>query len=184
MADKRGEIEKVATQAIKREGFRSMSFRTLADEVGVKSSSVHYHFPTKDDLAEAVIRSYTQAFRESLQAIDRRESSLIDKIDAFNGLFAEVVAHDDICLCGMMAAEVSSLNDSARAALRGFFATSEAWLESVFETHAAELDSPLSAQELARVFLAGLEGATLIDRVDAGRDRLAAYRALTRALVV
>ncbi len=183
MADKRGEIEKVATQAIKREGFRSMSFRTLADEVGVKSSSVHYHFPTKDDLAEAVIRSYTQAFRDALHAIDRRQSSLVDKIDAFNELFADVVSQDDICLCGMMAAEVSSLNDSARAALKNFFATSEAWLESVFEAHAGELDSPLSAEELARIFLAGLEGATLIDRVHSGGDRLAAYRALTRALV-
>lgn len=183
MADKRGEIEKVATQAIKRDGFRSMSFRTLADEVGVKSSSVHYHFPTKDDLAEAVIRGYTQAFREALQAIDRRESSLVDKIDAFNELFAEVVSHDDICLCGMMAAEVSSLSDSARTALKDFFAACEAWLESVFEAHAAELDDTLSARELARIFLAGLEGATLIDRVDSGRDRLAAYRALTRALV-
>lgn len=183
MADKRGEIEKAATQAIKREGFRSMSFRTLADEVGVKSSSVHYHFPTKDDLAEAVIRGYTQGFREALEAIDRRESLLIDKIDAFIELFAEVVSHDDICLCGMMAAEMSSLNDSARAALKDFFAAGEAWLESVFEAHAAELDSPLSAEELARIFLAGLEGATLIDRVNSGRERLAAYRALTRALV-
>ena len=183
MADKRGEIEKVATQAIKREGFRSMSFRTLADEVGVKSSSVHYHFPTKDDLAEAVIRGYTQAFGEALRAIDRRESSLVDKIDAFNELFAEVVAHDDICLCGMMAAEVSSLNDSARAALRDFFKASEAWLEGVFAAHIEDLNSPLAPEELARVFLAGLEGATLIDRVDSGQDRLAAYRALTRALV-
>ena len=183
MADKRGEIEKVATQAIKREGFRSMSFRTLADEVGVKSSSVHYHFPTKEDLAEAVIRSYTQAFGDALKAIDHSESSLVGKIDAFNELFAAVVAHDDICLCGMMAAEVSSLNDSARAALKDFFRTSEGWLENVFEAHASELDSPLSAKELARVFLAGLEGATLIDRVDSGDDRLAAYRALTRALL-
>lgn len=160
-----------------------MSFRTLADEVGVKSSSVHYHFPTKDDLAEAVIRSYTRAFSDALDGIDRRESSLVEKIDAFNELFADVVSHDDICLCGMMAAEVSSLNDSAKAALKGFFSTSEEWLKSVFQSHAEELKSPLSAEELARIFLAGLEGATLIDRVESGSDRLAAYRALTRALV-
>ncbi len=183
MADKRGEIEKVATQAIRRDGFKSVSFRTLADEVGVKSSSVHYHFRTKDDLAEAVIRSYTEAFSDALEAIDRRETTLVGKVDAFNALFADVVSHDDICLCGMMAAEVTSLGDAARSALREFFRVSEDWLESVFEAHAGELTSELSPGDLARIFLAGLEGATLVDRIDSRGDRLAAYRALTRALV-
>ncbi|MEL7448697.1 MAG: TetR/AcrR family transcriptional regulator, partial [Pseudomonadota bacterium] len=85
MADKREQIEQVATQAIKHEGIRSVSFRTLADEVGVKSSSVHYHFPTKDDLAEAVIRSYSQAFGEALRDISLQDTNLVDKIDAFTG---------------------------------------------------------------------------------------------------
>ncbi len=28
-------------------GFNGFSFREIADDVGIKSSSVHYHFPTK-----------------------------------------------------------------------------------------------------------------------------------------
>lgn len=183
MADKRGEIERAATRAIRRDGLRSVSFRTLADEVGVKSSSVHYHFRTKDDLAEAVIRSYTAAFREALGEIDGKESTLVGKIDAFNTLFAEVVANEDICLCGMMAAEVTSLDTAAQAALKDFFSISEAWLEQVFESHEAEIKGELSPRELAAIFMAGLEGATLVDRIDSGGDRLGAYRALTRALV-
>ncbi len=183
MADKRDEIEQVATRAIRRDGFRSVSFRTLADEVGVKSSSVHYHFRTKGDLAEAVIRSYTQAFREALEAIERKEATLVGKIDAFNALFADVVAHDDVCLCGMMAAEMTSLDPSAQAALREFFSISETWLEAQFSAHVADLKGGLTPRELASVFMAGLEGATLVDRVDGAGDRLAAYRALTRALV-
>ncbi|MEL7449848.1 MAG: TetR family transcriptional regulator C-terminal domain-containing protein, partial [Pseudomonadota bacterium] len=98
-------------------------------------------------------------------------------------LFAEVLDSDDICLCGMMAAEVASLKDPARAALKDFFATSERWLEDVFTAHQDELSSALSPQELARIFMSGLEGATLIERVDTGKDRLAAWKALTRALV-
>ena len=30
-------------------GFNGFSFREIAADVGVKSSSVHYHFPTKGD---------------------------------------------------------------------------------------------------------------------------------------
>ncbi len=183
MADKREQIERVATQAIKHEGIRSVSFRTLAEEVGVKSSSVHYHFPTKDDLAEAVIRSYSDAFGEALRNISRQDTDLVHTIDEFTGLFAEVLNNDDICLCGMMAAEVASLKAPARAALKDFFTTSERWLEELFAAHRDELTSALSPRELARIFMSGLEGATLIERVDAGKDRLAAWKALACALV-
>ncbi len=183
MADKRDQIEQVATRAIKQDGLRSVSFRTLADEVGVKSSSVHYHFPTKDDLAEAVIRGYSHAFSEALRDSSRQDSTLVEKIDAFTALFADVVENDELCLCGMMAAEVASLKAPARAALKDFFAASEQWLAGVFTAHRDELRTALSPQDLARIFMSGLEGAALIERVDAGRDRLAAYRALARALV-
>jgi TetR/AcrR family transcriptional regulator, transcriptional repressor for nem operon len=36
-------------------GFNGFSFREIADDVGIKSSSVHYHFPTKEKLAAAVV---------------------------------------------------------------------------------------------------------------------------------
>ena len=39
---------------------RGFSFRELAADVGVKSSSVHYHFPTKEALAAAVIRRWAE----------------------------------------------------------------------------------------------------------------------------
>ena len=41
-------------------GFGGFSHREIAAEVGVKSSSVHYHFPTKDKLAAAAVRRYTK----------------------------------------------------------------------------------------------------------------------------
>ena len=180
---KRSEIEQAATSAIKREGFKSVSFRTLAEQVAVKSSSVHYHFRTKDDLAEAVIRSYTEAFEAALHAIEQENETLLGKLDGFQDLFAEVVAQDDICLCGMMAAEVRSLGDGAKQALRAFFRISESWLEKTFAAHASELSGQLSAAELAGIFMAGLEGATLVDRVDGKVARLQAFRSLSRSLI-
>ncbi|RZN23188.1 TetR/AcrR family transcriptional regulator [Bradyrhizobium sp. Leo121] len=39
-------------------GFNGFSFREIADDVGIKSSSVHYHFPTKEKLAAAVVHRY------------------------------------------------------------------------------------------------------------------------------
>jgi len=37
-------------------GFTAMSFRDLACDVAIKSASMDYHFPTKHDLGEALVK--------------------------------------------------------------------------------------------------------------------------------
>ncbi len=182
MADKREQIEKAATDAIKRDGLRSISFRTLADEVGVKSSSVHYHFPTKSDLAQQVVSKYTDSFVDELTAIGRSQKTLVGKLDGLISLFEGVIDTQDLCLCGMMSAELTSLDGGTRGALKRFFRESEGWLEAAFAEHAQELSTELTPRQLATLFMAGLEGASLVDRVHDSRERLAAFRALARDL--
>ena len=49
-------------------GFGGFSFREIAADVGIKSSSVHYHCPTKQDLAAAIIRRWAE---HSFKVIDQ-----------------------------------------------------------------------------------------------------------------
>ncbi|MEL6447733.1 MAG: TetR/AcrR family transcriptional regulator [Pseudomonadota bacterium] len=183
MSDKREQLEAIATQAIQKDGVRSVSFRTLADAVGVKSASVHYHFPTKSDLTHAVVSTYTEAFVARLEALERKHRTLSGKLNAFIRIFDEVLADDDLCLCGMMAAELTSLDAATQHALKKFFSETEAWLERTIDAHRNELTAPLPGKHLAKVLMSGLEGAVLLDRVDGGDDRLRAMRALVRAVL-
>ena len=43
-----------AENSVRMRGYHAVSFRDLADELGIKSSSVHHYFPRKEDLAVAV----------------------------------------------------------------------------------------------------------------------------------
>lgn len=183
MTDKREQLEAIATKAIQRDGVRSVSFRTLADAVGVKSASVHYHFPTKSDLAHAVVSGYTTRFEERLESVARKHRTLAGKLNAFIKIFDEVLADDDLCLCGMMAAELTALDPATQQALKRFFREAEAWLETTIDAHADELASKMPGKHLAKVLMSGLEGAVLLDRVDGGDDRLKAMRALVKAIV-
>ncbi len=178
MADKRQQIEAAATDAIKKGGLSSVSFRTLADEVGVKSSSVHYHFPTKADLAEAVVRGYTDDFNGVLSNILREERNLRPRLYRLIEVFDDVNARDELCLCGAIAADAVSLDDATRRALRTFFRVTEAWLEALLDEAQDELRTELESAHIARVLMAGLEGAGLVDRAVGGTDHLEAYRRL------
>lgn len=183
MSARRDEITALATQAVQRSGLRSVSFRQLADEIGIKSSSVHYHFPTKPDLAEALIKEYTEGFLQLLQEIERTKVSLIDQLDALVEVFESVIKDQNLCLCGMMATDLTALDESARKALSEFFVLTESWLVQALDRHQPELKVPLSHEQLAQIFVSGLEGAMLLDRVDDDSKRLETIRALAHALI-
>ena len=44
----------LAEARIREAGYRGFSFRDLAAEIGIKSASVHHHFPTKAGMAGCV----------------------------------------------------------------------------------------------------------------------------------
>ena len=183
MAGKRDELERKAMQAVQRAGFARLSFRTLANEAGVKSSSVHYYFPEKADLANALIDAYTAQFEQRLGDIDAAGLRLLGKLDAFAGLFAEVLDADNMCLCGMMAAETENLSAESRQRLGRFFDRTEGWLRDVFREHQDELQVAMKPRQLALALMAALEGAVLVDRIGGSRQRLGAVRALIASWV-
>ena len=51
---------------IRQGGYHGFSFRNIADAVGIKSSSVHYHFETKEKLGIATTKRYADNFIQRL----------------------------------------------------------------------------------------------------------------------
>jgi len=183
LTDKRTQLKKVAADAVQRSGIQNLSFRTLADHVGVKSSSVHYYFPEKADLATSLIESYPNDFVEMLDAIDKKQMSLEDTLDAFVNIFRDVLKADKLCLCGMMAAEIAVLNDANKGLLSQYFTILENWLSKHFDNNKHQLIGDFQSSELARMVLSGLEGAILLDRVEGSQNRLNAQHDLIKVLI-
>ncbi len=106
------------------------------------------------------------------------------KLSAFTDLFEEAAQDDKLCLCGMLAAEMSSLDENCRSLLRGFFEQAEAWLAKILKQHKGELLNPMPIKQLAAVLMSGLEGALLLDRVHGAGNHLQAQRQLINSFAV
>ena len=52
---KREEIIQLADTLIRQKGYNAFSFYEISDKVGIKTASIHYHFPAKSDLGIAVV---------------------------------------------------------------------------------------------------------------------------------
>ena len=87
-------------------GYNATSFRDVASDVGVKSASVHYHFPQKEDLGAALMERYTKRQFETLEAATDGISDPAARIEALITLHSDAFAEGErICLCAMLSAE-------------------------------------------------------------------------------
>jgi AcrR family transcriptional regulator len=56
------EIARIATELFARDGYRAVGMRSIADAVGVRTSSLYHHFPSKEDLLFAISLDVTRDF--------------------------------------------------------------------------------------------------------------------------
>lgn len=153
-------------------GFNGFSFRDVAADVGIKSASIHYHYATKADLAEATAQSYREAFEDALSQIEA--DSAADMLRAYGGLFVTTLREQSrLCLGGMLAADVASLPDQVRNEVAKFFEAQSAWVENIVceGQTSGELRADLDAAKFAKMFVTSLEGAMMIARgIDQPQD--------------
>lgn len=119
MTDTTSAILDSAEKRIRSAGYSGFSFRDVAADVGIKASSVHYHFPAKEKLAAAVARRYTDRFFE---AVDAEVNDGVDVVAAWRDVFRMALRRDGrMCLCGALATTPHDIGDEVRLEVKRFF---------------------------------------------------------------
>jgi TetR/AcrR family transcriptional regulator, transcriptional repressor for nem operon len=147
-------------------GFNGFSYADVAAELDMTKAALHYHFPGKAELGRALIERYTERFAAALAEIDARIPDAPAKLDAYAGLYADVLRDRRMCLCGMLAAEYQTLPDPMRDAVIAFIDANEAWVAKVLSDGRRDGTIALAgpASDAARLIVSGLEGAMLVAR--------------------
>ena len=176
------EILDVAERMVQVRGFNGFSYADVAGELGVTTAALHYHFVSKAELGEALVARYATRFGEALAGIDARVDDPSAKLDAYAGLYHDVLRDQRMCLCGMLAADYQTLPPQMRGAVVRFFDDNEDWLVRVLEEgkRNGSMRFAGSAAEAAQMIVGGLEGAMLVARPYGDTDR---FRAAAARLV-
>lgn len=180
--DTASQVLDIAERLVQIRGFNGFSYADVAAELEVTKVALHYHFPTKAELGEALVARYAARFAGALAAVDTEVVEAPDKLDAYGSLYLEVLRGERMCLCGVLAAEYDTLPKPMQDAVVRFFDENEVWLTGVLEQGREEgtLQFTGTASEAARMIVSGLEGAMLVARSygDIARFQAAADRLL------
>ena len=142
-------------------GYSAFSFREIAKLIGIKSSSVHYHFPTKEDLGAALAKSYTESFLQALGSPEQLREQDIHPIEHYIASFRKALIEDQrMCLCGILGAELHSLPPQVMEETKQFFLANLSWLERAYTLLGEEQAHARAIQTLSM-----LEGAMITSGV-------------------
>ncbi|MFK7804565.1 MAG: TetR/AcrR family transcriptional regulator [Anaerolineae bacterium] len=158
MSDTKTQITDVAERLVRSGGYNGFSFRDIAAEIGIKSASVHYHFPTKEALALAVAERYKQRFFAALGDPTPAGTSLEQRLNHYGQVFQDSFATShSACLCGMLSNEIALLPDSVKEVLVVFVQENVMWLQQAIAD--SQGSSEAEAKKQAQLVYSALEGA-------------------------
>ncbi|WP_404994549.1 TetR/AcrR family transcriptional regulator [Cupriavidus pauculus] len=169
----RDQLLEHASVLIRQRGYNGFSYRDLAELVGVKTSSIHYYFPAKDDLVLEVVRLYRERAQTRLAAIDT-SLPLVEQAHRYVDPLRNGIELNQICLAGMLSAEVLALPDSIRSLLQAHFQMNEVWIAGLL--HRAEIARgqpyPVAPPALAKVLYGAIQNGIITARMSGSTDRL------------
>ena len=143
---------------MRQQGYNAVSYRDIAADVGIKSASLHYHFPKKADLGTALVERYAENFSAKLTEQTQELSDSAQRIDIFIDLHRNALKGQGLlCLCAVFGAEAKGLPDHVTKGVRSFFEANIGWLSKAYKN--AGVDNHNSR---AKAGVAALEGALMV----------------------
>lgn len=127
----RKEIISLADDLIRQKGYNAFSFYDLSKAVGIKTSSIHYHFPGKADLGVAVVDRQLETLSQLIE--QSVNDSPLEKLDRLIGIYAKTMAEDKVCLVGSLSTDLRTVDIRISEHLRIFAGKMLDWVSSFLE---------------------------------------------------
>lgn len=163
-------IMDAAKLVVQREGYNALSFRELAKDIGIKNASVHYHFPTKGDLGQALAKRYTEEAKSFLEELSLKTEDGPRTMRAYVEAFRTALKNDNrMCLCGIMLAERDALPEAVLTEVERFRTVNVDWLREFISVHRPAAPDAEVEDDAVAIFSA-IEGAQLVSRGSASID--------------
>ena len=156
--DSATQILDIAERRMRQTGYNAVSYRDIAAEMGIKSASLHYHFPKKEDLGTALTQRYTDNFESALETIVKTKTNPKDCLKAFVDIYShELKQRGLVCLCAVLGAETDGLPERVSTEIKRFYDKNIDWLTAQYKSLGK--DAPAAH---AKTTLSLLSGAMIV----------------------
>ncbi len=180
--DTRSELTKVALEMIQTKGYNAFSYNDLAERLNIRKASIHYYFPTKEDLGIGLIQDRLKAADVWQKAIEDKNLDPQGQLQAYFDYFAGLSQNcTRICPVGALSSEWGSLPPKLQQAVNALVKRHQVWLSGVLEKGraAGQFNKKGAVEEQAQFIYASVQGALQTSRA---QNNLDYFNQVTRQL--
>lgn len=127
--DTRELIVQTADNFIRDKGFNAFSYKDISAVIGIKTSSIHYYFPTKTSLGVAVVQEHEHQFERLIQKVAGK--SVLEQVAALIAVYDRYHIVGQICVVGSLATDLHTVEEPVKAALQKLANCILNWLTQV-----------------------------------------------------
>ena len=165
----------LAQDFIMKRGYKAFSYKDLSKVIGIKTSSIHYYFPTKNDLGKSLLRRYYRELSDMLASIDQSAESPSEKLKSYMNIFYEnLKSGDKVCPVAMLASDYANLPDEVKHEVIELIQLHETWLTKVLKEGLSKKAFRFSGkpEDKAKAIFFAIEGATIGSRAFSNAERI------------
>lgn len=172
-SDTRTAILDLAEELVRSRSFNAFSYQDIANRIGIRKASIHYHFPTKEDLGVAMIERLRRQAVAWASAQVERNASPLERFDAYLAFQSDSLCRDGmICPQGILGAEFNALPERVRESYLEFLEQIQAWLTSLLRKGQEQgvFSDDASPEDQAALIQSATQGALQLSRAS-GREQ-------------
>lgn len=165
-ANTKQELIKVATDLMLEKGWTGFSYKDIAERVGIRKASIHYHFPAKEDLGMAFIAFWREMFKQVHDQLEAEHENVYERLVAMECFMESQFGDSHICPPGILAADFMNLPESMQEETRAWhtekIATYAKWLADGKKQGSLAFRGDAETQAI--VMMSGFQGALQMER--------------------
>jgi AcrR family transcriptional regulator len=166
----REQIIQLADSLIREKGYNAFSFYDISKFVGIKTASIHYHFPSKSDLGVAVIEQYINNLDRLKKEYENK--SPIENLEILFSIYSTIKNENKVCLIASLTPDFITLDEKMQESLKLFSDAMIHWVSHFLEDGRNQniFQFESSPRTKAAMIIGNLLSAVLLSRLTGDKD--------------
>ena len=156
----------ITNTLIQKNGFKGFSYADFADRLQIKKASIHYYYPSKDDLGIAYCDKKMHEFEELHDTIVKASAGS-EQLTLYLSSFETCVVDDEMCGVYAMLSDLGLFSEPLREAVNKVYLYEIEIIKGILKRGQDEQQFAfeMSIEEMAMIIFSIVKGGILLNRL-------------------
>ncbi|MEQ8469725.1 MAG: TetR/AcrR family transcriptional regulator [Marinoscillum sp.] len=166
----RSDIINIANELVLSKGYNAFSFADISKNLGIKKASIHYHFPSKTTLGQALIAQHIQEANVLFEKNKNKKPIL--RIQDFFSIYESRKLAGQVCLVGSLATDLYTMEQVIQDDIKNLASIILSGLTDILEDGKSSGDFQFKEDPRTKALMitTNLLGALQVSRLTADQD--------------